>query len=254
MLHSAWLIYLVEVYSATNLKKKFYQQIIYFLRTGKTIQQIFSGNTKRKKQMHSMDLVGAFSTQRFSFCGFCDLTESLKIGVVIDKEKPFYLLLPPPLNCILICIFTWILAIQVWGHTLAIGGLLSSSAFSVWFVVLEGPYTLGYFWIWTLFSVEILSLRLNILDYAEQKIFEYLDQNLTLSYPCCISTQFSPCLSWWVFTPFSLSSFFIVWNFPFLCPSPTTNFSPLPKNKQKAKHLRPLCLEFFSLSWVHSIP
>ena len=63
--------------------------------------------------MHSMDSVVAFLTQRFPFCSSCDLTEALKIGVVIDKENPFYLLLPPPLHCTLICIFTCILAIQV---------------------------------------------------------------------------------------------------------------------------------------------
>lgn len=45
--------------------------------------------------MHSMDSVVAFSTRRFSFCSCCDLTDSLKIGVVTDKEYSFYLL--PPL-------------------------------------------------------------------------------------------------------------------------------------------------------------
>jgi len=39
MLYSTWLTYLVEVYSATSVKKFFDQKIIYFsVRTGKMIQ------------------------------------------------------------------------------------------------------------------------------------------------------------------------------------------------------------------------
>lgn len=39
--------YLVEIYSASGLRKYFCQEVIHFsVRTGKTIQQIFSGNMK----------------------------------------------------------------------------------------------------------------------------------------------------------------------------------------------------------------
>lgn len=63
--------------------------------------------------MHLMDLVVAFSALRFSFCSFCDSTESLKIVLFIDKETHFYLLLPSSLQYILTYIFTCLLAIQV---------------------------------------------------------------------------------------------------------------------------------------------
>lgn len=114
MLYSTWLIYLAEVYSATGLRQFFSSANNLFQCQDwkNNLANIFR-EYKKKMQMHPIDLVVAFSSQRFSFCSSSDSRDSLKIVVVIDKEYPFYLLLSPPFHCILTCTCTCILAIQM---------------------------------------------------------------------------------------------------------------------------------------------
>lgn len=200
MLYSTWLIYLVEVYGATSLRQNFSSANHLFQHQDRknNSANIFR-EYKKKKQMHSVDSVVAFSTQRFSFCCCCDLTDSLKIGVVIDKEYPFYLLIkntPFTSSPLFRPLHPYV---HLYMHTcrpnvrthLGQGSaeLQSLLCLICTFGRALHYWALGYFLILTLFFVEILSLRLKILEYAEQKVFEYLDQHLTLSYPCCISTQ-----------------------------------------------------------------
>lgn len=169
-------------------EKRFHQQIIYFsVRTGKTIQQIFLGNVK-KKQMHSMELVVACSAQIFSFCS---LTDSLEIGVVNHKENPFHLLLPTssPLHPDMhLYLHTCHSNVSTQAQDRALLSLICLfSDLYFW----KGLSLLSFriFWILTLFSTEIVSLGLKMLVYAEQKTLEFLEQKLVLSYTCHLSTQ-----------------------------------------------------------------
>lgn len=142
MLYSTQLIYLAEVYNATGLRQFFSpaNNLFQCQDWKNNLANIFR-EYKKKMQMHPIDLVVAFSSQRFLFCSSSGLRDAFKIGVVIDKEYSFYLLLSPPLHCILTCICTCILAIQMWGHTWD-RGVQSSSSFSIWFMLLEEPFTI----------------------------------------------------------------------------------------------------------------
>lgn len=98
MQYSTWLLYFVEVYCATSLGKKISStNYLFQCQDRKNNSADIFRECKKKKQMHSMELVVACSAQIFSFCS---LTDSLEIGVVNHKENPFHLLLPtfPPLH------------------------------------------------------------------------------------------------------------------------------------------------------------
>lgn len=184
MQYSTWLVYCVEVYCATSLRKKISStNYLFQCQDRKNNSADIFRECKKKKQMHSMELVVAYSAQIFSFCS---LTDSLETGVVNHKEHPFYLLLPtsPPLHPDMhLYLHTCHLNVstQAWDRAPSLSDLYFWKGLSL--------LSFRIFSILTLFSTEIFSLGLKILVYAEQKTPEFLEQNLALSYTCHMSAQ-----------------------------------------------------------------